>query len=105
MKHCHCPGVAKKANTRYMSRRPSNCNIFFASGYLVKLESNSHLNVTSGIKVGSRILGWLIPCAVYLERDLIGGVPRDIEGGGRGDNHGGVHQPLIRQKSHMGGEE
>jgi hypothetical protein len=22
VKHCHCPGVAKKANTRYMSRRP-----------------------------------------------------------------------------------
>jgi hypothetical protein len=22
MKHCHCPGVAKNANTRYMSRRP-----------------------------------------------------------------------------------
>jgi hypothetical protein len=22
MKSCHCPGVAKKANTRYMSRRP-----------------------------------------------------------------------------------
>ncbi len=23
MKHCHCPGVAKKANTKYMSRRPN----------------------------------------------------------------------------------
>jgi hypothetical protein len=22
VKHCHCLGVAKKANTRYMSRRP-----------------------------------------------------------------------------------